>query len=58
MNNGDTVVDDERQSVALVSMQAIVTSLIALFLQAGFTFPPPPAHCIAPTRVGVRKPQA
>jgi hypothetical protein len=45
------VVDDERRPVALVSMQAIVTSLIALFLQEGFTFPPPPAHRIAPTQV-------
>jgi hypothetical protein len=46
------VVEDERRLVALVSMQAIVTSLIALFLQEGFTFPPPPAQCIAPTLVG------
>ena len=52
MSNGDAVVDDERRPVALVSMQAIVTSLIAQFPQEGFTFPPPPAHRIAPTQVG------
>jgi len=47
------VADDERRPVAFVSMQAIVTSLIALFLQEGFTFPPPPAHRIAPAWVGM-----
>jgi len=47
------VVDDERRPVALVSMQAIVTSLIALFLQEGFTCPPPLAHRIAPAQVGM-----
>jgi len=36
------VVDDERRLVALVSMQAIVTSLIALFLQEGFHLPAAP----------------
>jgi hypothetical protein len=44
------VVDNERRSVALVSMQAIVTSLIALFSQEGCNFPLSLAHRISPTR--------
>ena len=44
--------DDERRPVAPVSMPAIVTYLIALFPQEGCHFPPPPAHRIAPIRVG------
>jgi CBS domain-containing protein len=46
------VVDDQRRPLALVSMQAIVGYLIALFPQEGFNFPPSPAHRIAPARDG------
>jgi hypothetical protein len=46
------VVDDQRRPVALVSMQAIVGYLIALFPQEGFNFPLSLAHRIAPTRDG------
>jgi hypothetical protein len=53
MRNGDAVVDDERRPVALASMPAIITYLIALFPQEDCNFPPSSAHRIAPTRVGM-----
>jgi len=46
------VVDDQRRPIALVSMQAIIAYLLALFPQEGFNFPPSPAHRIASARDG------
>jgi CBS domain-containing protein len=46
------VVDDQRRPLALVSMQAIIAYLLALFPQEGFNFPPSPAHRIALARDG------
>jgi len=46
------VVDDQRRPVAFVSMQDIIGYLLAFLPQEGFSFPPSPAHRIAPSRDG------
>lgn len=46
------VVDDQQRPIALVSMQAILEYLLAIFPQEGFNFPPSPGHRIALARDG------
>ncbi len=46
------VVDEQRRPTALVSLQAIIDALVAVFPHELLNLPPSPAHAIAPTPVG------
>jgi len=46
------VVDDQRQPLAVVSMQAIMGYIVESFPQEILNLPPSPAHTIAPTPEG------
>ena len=46
------VVDEQRRPTALVSMQAILDALVAVFPHELLNLPPSSAHAIAPTPEG------